>query len=190
MQQYLGEHFDDQHKRSLQLLDTDLLKQMNSILQFDQYIRMDWKMDSNLTYRQYIGRYGDSVNFQRVKALIEASKFIGYKNSGAKSLDFLPVLTHIGDHNEENWNYLFNVLKKEVMAGNISPVLVSIIVDRHYTGSQNKKPCSYYGRWQGRKLDLCDCKNVDKIRDEIGLPDLKTEYEIKKIKIPECYENK
>jgi hypothetical protein len=91
---------------------------------------------------------------------------------------------HISDHNDEQWNFIFEFLKREVIAGNITPTQVVTIATRHYGNNRN---CTYYGSTKRGANELCDCKNVDKYRAEIGLDNLLSEYTRLKMKIPECY---
>lgn len=168
-------------------IDTISYLEIEKILKWDQSIRHlspddveEKKTWSALTITV------DSMDFLRVKNLIETRGFPGYHKVGFKSELLIPILMHITDEHEERWDYVFNILKQEVMKGNITPNAVAMIADRHYENSINKR--FFYGVLPG-EYPFFDCKNVDKRRDEIGLPALKEEYPLYHRPIPTCYLN-
>ncbi len=166
-------------------VDTALMREIDDIVAFDQLVRTPEMIQStNRPYIAALGRIIDSINYQRVSALIRQGRFPGYHNFGIGASKYDQVLMHIGDHNEAEWQFIFNFLKSEVRKGNIMSKQVAAIATRHYG---NNKNCSYYGsKWRDVK-DLCDCKAVDKYRKEIGLGTLAEESKRRKPVMPDCY---
>ncbi len=188
---YLNASYESLRKTGWAKYDTVLIKETNSIEQLDQLVRKEFmhltamKADSNYNYLMFLQKQADSINYVRVASLLKSGKFPGYRNCGAfASLTF--TLIHLGDYGEAEWDYLFNSLKTEVLTGNVLPQEVATIADNHYQRGKGKL-CSYYGQWTGRTIELCDCNNIDKYRDAIGLGNLQTDYRSKEKVLPECY---
>ncbi len=194
LENHLAANYYQLRKKGWAQYDTALIKEANSIEDLDQFARHqlmkmpNGQADSNFNYLLFLGKQSDSINYVRVARLMKAGRFPGYHNCGAFA-SLTIVLIHLGDTGEDNWEYLFAQLKKEVLAGNIMPLEVATIVDNHYQRGRGKL-CSYYGQWTGRTTELCDCAQVDKNRDIIGLQDLQSEYKLKGKAIPECYSPK
>lgn len=166
-------------------IDTTVMREMDDIVAFDQLLRTpEMFQSSNRPYIAAVGRMIDSVNYQRVAALIRQGKFPGYHNFGIGASKYDQVLMHISDHNEAEWQFIFDFLKSEVRKGNIMSKQVASIATRHYGNNNN---CSYYGsKWRDVK-ELCNCKEVDKYRKEIGLGTLAEESKRRKVLMPDCY---
>ena len=188
---YLYANYEQMRKKGWSEYDTILIKEVNSIEHLDQFARNELmqltaaKVDSNYNYLAFLQKQADSINYVRVARLFESGKYPGYHNCGCfASLSI--VLIHLGDYHEDQWEYLFNRLKTEVLKGNVYPIEVATIADNHYERGRGKL-CSYYGHWTLRTAELCDCKEVDKYREMIGLGDLLTEYKSNDKALPECY---
>lgn len=187
--------FPPYHALFLQKVDPRIEQEMKEIAYLDQVCRRQEDMqynqlhknDTTTANRQHIkaiGRYIDSVNYLRVLNLIEQNKYPGFHNFGITASNYSPILMHISDHNETQWNVIHNFLKQQVHAGNIMPNEVVAIATRHY----QQKGCTYYGSIKWGLTKPCDCAQVDKFRTEIGLDNLKQEYERLKQKLPDCYQ--
>jgi hypothetical protein len=183
---FLDTHYEKLRAYGYANYDTALIKEVALINEMDQLVRTNWKDDSNIKYRMFIGRQIDSINYERVVNIIKSGRYPGFHNCGWYAGSISIIMMHITDSHDDRFQYIFNKVKAEVLEGNISPDEVATIADRHYTGTLTN-PRSYYGHWRGRSADLYDCKNVDKFRAEIGIEDLKTEYERAQLTIPECY---
>ena len=90
---------------------------------------------------------------------------------------------HVGDIGDEQWKFILNFLILEIKAGNMMQNQVVTIATRHY----RRYKCTYYGTQKWGLTKPCDCENVDKFREEIGLDSLKQEYQRLKLQLPECY---
>lgn len=112
------------------------------------------------------------------------------------ALVHLAQSTEVYSHNKKVCDSLFyqlmDLLKKEVIRGNLHPDDFAVIYDAAYSYRHNK---SYYGRELTLNpktgLNSCfpveDVDNVDARRAEIGLPPLWTFCKIYNIKLPENY---
>lgn len=180
----------------LKKVDPAIEKEMKDILYLDQicrgpddraYIddlhRHNDSLNPNFDHLRFVGGYIDSVNYERIVALIKRHKYPGYHNFGITSANYNVILMHVSDHSEDRWNFIFNFLKQEVMSGDIMPNEVVAIATRHY---QYKK-CTYYGSIKWGLTSPCDCAHVDQLRAEIGLDNLKQEYQRLQQKLPDCY---
>ncbi len=194
LENHLTANYNQLRKKGWAKYDTTLIKETNSIEDLDKFARNQlMKMtnglaDSNYSYLSFLQKQADSINYVRVARLLRAGRFPGYHNCGAFA-SLTITLIHLGDTGDDNWEYLFAQLKKEVLAGNIMPLELATVVDNHYQRGSGKL-CSYYGQWTGRTTELCDCAQVDKNRQEIGLQTLQDEYQLKEKAIPECYSPK
>ena len=191
---YLNLNYEQLRKKGWLKYDTVLINEVNSIERLDQYARNEFaklvaaKTDSNYKYLGYLQKQADSINYVRVASLFGSGKFPGYHNCGAFA-SLMIILIHLGDNQEDQWQFLYDELKTEVLAGNIMPLEVATITDNHFQRGRGKL-CSYYGQWTGRTTELCDCKNVDNYRAIIGLEDLQSEYKANGKTLQECYESK
>ena len=189
---YLNLNYEQLRKKGWLMFDTVLINEVNSIERLDQYARNEFaklvaaKTDSNYKYLGYLQKQADSINFIRVASMFKSGKFPGYHNCGAFA-SLTVTLIHLGDNQEDQWEFLYDRLKTEVLAGNILPLEVATITDNHFQRGKGKL-CSFYGQWTGRTTELCDCKNVDKYRAIIGLEDLQSEYKVNGKTLPGCYE--
>lgn len=186
LRNYLDANFVNIRKEAFPKYDTSLIKEVKLIMELDQLVHANQKFDSNLKYRTFIGLQIDSINYNRIVTLFEAGKYPGYHNCGVYASEINVIMMHVTDSHDDRYQYVMKRLKAEVLKGNISPLEITTIADRHYTGSL-VPPRSYYGHWQGRVAELYDCRQVDKFRAEIGLDDLKTEYAQDHRLLPECY---
>jgi hypothetical protein len=177
--------------------DTSVIHYMDKIMELDQLVRASFKFDTNYVYLRQIGRFTDSVNFLRVKKLIEDGQYPGSHKYGLQASKYSIVLFHIADDEEPRFEYIFDFMKKQVLKGDMTIGEVRAFATRHYgnTGGKYGKPCNYYGtkssyqkRWSD--LPLCECDKVDELRKEIGLETIKEYYEKEKIALPECYTRK
>lgn len=196
---YLSSVYSEARDAFLKKVDPEIEKEMKDILYLDQicrgpedraYIddlhRRNDSLNANFNHLKFVGGYIDSVNYERVVALIKRHKYPGYHNFGITSAGYNVILMHVSDHNEERWNFIFNFLKQEVMSGDIMPNEVVAIATRHY---QHKK-CTYYGSIKWGLTMPCDCEQVDKFRAEIGIDNLKQEYQRLQQKLPDCYHDR
>lgn len=178
----------------LNKVDPAIEKEMKEILYLDQICRrqedllynQQHKGDTTNPNRHHIrtiGRYIDSVNYYRVLALIKSNSYPGFHNFGITASNYSPILMHITDHDEEQWNTIFTFLKQQVHSGNIMPNEVVAIATRHY----QKQGCTYYGTIKWGLTTPCNCAQVDKFRAEIGLESLKQECQRSKQTLPACY---
>ena len=189
LHRYLNANFENIFREGYTKYDTTLIQEVKLIMDLDQMVHSVQKFDSNLKYRTFIGNQVDSINYERIVKLFEAGKYPGYHNCGVHASEIVIIMMHTTDSREDRFQYIMKKLKAEVIKGNISPVEITTIADRHYTGTLTN-PRSYYGHWQGRVAELYDCKQVDKFRAEIGMDDLKTEYAQDHRVLPECYEKR
>jgi len=183
---FLNAHYEKLRADGYPKYDTALIKEVALISEMDQLVRANWKNDSNVKYRMFIGHQIDSMNYERVVNMIKSGKYPGFHNCGMYAANISIIMMHITDSYDDRFQYIFNKVKAEALEGNISPDDIATLADRHYTGTLIN-PHSYYGHWRGRTADLYDCKQVDKFRAEIGIEDLKTEYERAHLAIPGCY---
>ena len=158
---------------------------MEDIMYLDQLLRSSKYGKGSELHAKYLGRYTDSVNFVRVKALIESGRYPTFANYGIMSSRYNIVLMHIGDHDEQEWQYLFSFLKQQVLKGDITTKEVVTIVNRHFISG--KTPCNYYGSSRHNAYPICDCNNVDAVRLEVGLDSMINEYRRVGKPIPDCY---
>jgi hypothetical protein len=182
--EYFRSIFPDYRQQFLTRIDTAVQQEMEDILYLDQLVHGGGYSKTNQPYMVEIGKLIDSINFKRVRALIEQDKYPGFHNFGIGSSKYSHILMHLGDETEERWNYMFSFVKKQALLGNITQKEVVAMATRHYAA---KGKCTYYGSVRRGETKLCDCNNVDRFRAEIGLDNLKSEYTRLGIKIPECY---
>ncbi len=191
---YFDANFQHLRRKFIAGTDSGLIQYMDKIIELDQMVHASFKLDTNFEYLKQIGHYIDSVNFVRIKKLVEDGKYPGSHKYGMQASKYTIVLYHICDEDEAKFEYLFEFMKKQVLKGDMTVGEVRAFATRHYgnTGGKYGKPCNYYGtkvsyqkRWSD--LPLCDCNKVDELRKEIGLETIKEYYEKEKIALPECY---
>jgi hypothetical protein len=190
--QYLLEIFPGYRAQFLKKIDPEIKKEMEEIAFLDQLCRKTndngFPSDTssiNFKHIRVIGRYVDSVNFERVAGLIRQNRYPGFHTFGINSADYDPILMHVSDIGEEQWHFIYSFLKRQLLSGDIMQNQVVAIVTRHY----RRNNCTYYGIKKWGLTTPCDCDQVDKFREEIGLESLKDEYTRLKQNLPECYQN-
>ena len=138
--------------------------------------------------------FTDSINYIRIKQLIKSKKYPGFHSHGIQSSNYTAILYHITDSDEDKFDYIFKFMKDQILKGDMTIEEVRGFVTRHYgnKGGRYGKPCNYYGtkysyqkRWSD--LSLCDCNQVDKFRNDIGLETLSAYYQREVIALPDCY---
>jgi hypothetical protein len=188
LRNYLDSNFISLATQFINRIDSNIVRKIDEMLLLDQYVRnLEANTEFSRVVRYNMMRVVDSMNYDQLSTLLDTC-FIGFKKFGPYSEYLIPLLMHTTDSDELKWSHIFRLLKTEVRKGNISPMNVAMIADRHY--SNVEKPSYYYGVLHHNNLPLFDCKRVDEFRREIGLPTLREEYEFYKLKIPTCYESK
>ncbi len=174
----------------LKKVDPEIAREMEEIRFLDQLCRnvfdKSYPFDtssSNFKCLRVIGHYSDSVNYDRVVNLIKHNRYPDFHNFGINSANYDPILMHISDIGEEQWNFIYDFLKKQLRRGAIMQNEVVAIATRHF----RSKKCTYYGTKKWGLYVPCDCEHVDEIREDIGLDSLKQEYTRLGQELPECY---
>lgn len=174
----------------LKKTDPQIEQEMKDIAFLDQMCRKTddkgYPRDTaslNFKHLRAVGRYIDSVNYVRVVDLIQRNKYPGFHNFGITSANYDPVLMHVSDLGDEQWDFIFNFLKQQLNSGDIMQNQVIAIVTRHF----KRDNCTYYGTEKWGLTTPCDCKQVDKFRAAIGLDSLKEEYSRLNKQLPGCY---
>lgn len=177
------------HRSFLSSIDTNLYRDLLKIMEVDQEPRnLEPTNPEETKARILMIKEADSINYLHIVDLFNQHKFPGYHQVGQDAELFVPLLMHVTDElaSDVKWNYVLKQLKREVRAGNITPLSVAMIGDRH---SMNNAKCFYYGLFTYDNLPLCNCKEVDKYRKEVALPSLAKEryYLLGRMQLPDCY---
>ena len=194
---FLKSNFVALYQTFLDTHDTVLINELTCMRQMDQMARgpiqklimkyrQHWEEDSNAHYLMVVQKLADSLNYIRFMRLLAQGRFPGYHLCGVAAADIGIMLLHL-DGSYVDWDLVQDALKKAVVDGDLDPGQVAGIIDRHYLGLLN--PVYYYGRirWNGN-YGFYDCKNVDKLRAEIGIETLRSEYLKEQRALPECYD--
>ncbi len=193
---FINEKFESLRNVFLSTHDTALIATLKSMADRDQVGRgpmeklaakdpTGWTKSPAYDSLASLQNPADSVNYFLSMQLFELGRFPGYHNCGAAAADFNLPLLHL-DKAYVDWDKVFKILKQAELAGDIDPSQLAAIVDRHYLRLANN-PCYYYGSLKWGDHAFFDCENVDKLRAEIGLESLRTEYERQKRALPACY---
>jgi hypothetical protein len=193
---FLRENFQLLHRVFVTSHDTAFIAELNAIYDRDQAGRRpieklvakdpkNWNKSPAFDSLRNIQNPADSINYFLAMQLFESGKFPGYHNCGAAATSFHFCMYHF-DKAYVNWDKVFRMLKQAALAGDIDPTQVASIVDRHYLRLDSNL-CYFYGSLDWGDHPFFDCKNVDKLRAEIGLEPLKTQYERQKRPLPACY---
>jgi hypothetical protein len=193
---FLTKNFRPLHEVFLSNYDTTLINGLKLVAERDQVGRgpieklaakdpANWSKSPAYDSLVLIQNPADSMNYVWVMQHFETGRFPGYRYCGAAAANLMLPLLHF-DKAYMDWDKAFGILKRAVLVGDMDPSQLASIADRHYLRLA-KNPCYYYGSLKWGDQPFYDCKNVDRLRAEIGLERLKTEYERQKRVLPACY---
>jgi|GEM_PF-5772889 hypothetical protein len=115
----------------------------------------------------------DSINYYSLLKIIKEPTFISTNLTLESKLGLGIILAHSATNNYANADSVFQLLKNEMLKGVVSPLFYSNSVDRYYM--YNKK-MNYYCQFFDEDFPIYDIINIDKRREEIGLPSLYQEF--------------
>jgi len=140
----------------------------------DQGIRNDFLKREHIDFGN-VYQAIDTLNFNRIIRFIESNGFPNKKLLGEKNYSFecvysaFPVLLHNAFLIATQEKY-FNLLLKEVTAGNLKPEGFSFLLDKYYWGkSENKETRRVFYGSQFGKPCIQTKEATNKARIEIGL---------------------
>lgn len=197
--------YDSLYKSSTSTLNWELLSEYTSVSKMDQIVRVgdmtkigqlcrDSGYSIDKITSALIGDI-DKLNLLRVIELIRKNGFLKYSETGGKIGIYNNVLFHsFSSCNRDQsiiWTYYFldSLLLSNVLVGKYPSSLYAFFKDRSYAYSCEKP--QKYGNWSGGSgviiQGLQDIENVDKLRNEIGLPPLFIQSLIDGFKLPKGY---
>lgn len=175
-------------KVHLKTLDIDLYTQILTIEALDNYVRIQYlensKRDSALLW-QLMDKV-DIVTLKSVLDIIKSNKgYPSMKQIGDASDEFYLLLLHTIDDEKEELA-LMPTFIKAIENGDLHPNQVAYLRDYH---EQARTKTQIYGtinpRWA--IVPIVDIQNVDKRRQELGLPTLEKSYAQYKWTLPKGY---
>ena len=179
---YISDEFDINYNKYLNT-ECDIVNSIKilCLLERDQMSRSfdacEILKDSNIYNCRVINILKfDSINYFDLLKIINNNLFDSKKLMYKAKLGLGLLLMHSTTNDYANHDSIFNILKKEMLKGVISPLFYANVVDRYYI--YNKK-INYYCNFFDENLPVYDIQNIDKRREEIGLPTLYEKYKSK-----------
>ncbi len=138
--------------------DTILFHQLDSVIKLDQSVRQfDWSDTTSITFKSSLKKMNiqDSLNRVWILNTIKEKGWMGRKLIGNDRISFI-LLLHI---HKEWFEKHSDILKKEIIKGNLNPSYLAGTLDRANFGTGNFKYASFLPGNMPIKEDTEEMKN-------------------------------
>jgi len=152
-----------------QLVNTyDLLLGLDKLLRkkLPDYAKSNLKQDC-----ESLIRYADSLNFVRVRELIQTGNGICKSRIGDYQ-DYIVLLMHITDYKKEDYDFIRDYCVEKVPKSEILIYDLLKLMLRHARDNENATLCDNYGFWKNIPVD-CNCTTMENLWREKGLGSFK-----------------
>ncbi len=189
MTSYIESNFIELYQSYEAGIDKNLLALYNDISTLDQtWRKQDNKVRNSFSDEYQILGYVDSLVTETFLSLFRKGIYFTVDNIGSKVSSKYAFYLHLADTKDTaKWNELLFHLKKEVVAGSLTPKHLAEIIDRHGITTSDSQCKPMGSNYFLDMYPLCDLKLVDERRNEIGLPALGFEYKLLFKKLPVTY---
>ena len=171
--------YETERKAHLFNFNFELYDKIERMYHNDTYVRSN-RFLGNDSVKYALMNEVDSLNFEKLQGIISEYGFPTTKDIGIVGMaDLRYVILHLGGtQSDEKWNYLNQILLKELKRGNYAPISYSNLIDR-----RNFNPPTQGGIYgtmlmSGSIIPVEDIDNLDSIRRTIGLYSLKRQAEL------------
>ena len=173
--------YEPARKEHLYQFDFDMYDDLSRLFFPDQYVRRYLRSSTSMydtLYNEVLGQV-DEVNFEKFKEIVAERGVPTSKEVGEDGMKMLwGLLLHFGGlEKEEDWNYVNDLLLREVERGNFDPTAYATTVDRREFGFNG---VGIYGYVAFRKgvVPVNEVEFLDERRYSIGLFSLKRQLEL------------
>jgi len=172
-----------EHKNNVTNLDIEYLKALHDIRGSDQTIRRLIEVPEE-TYAKL-----DSINFYRLKELIDEKGFPDYQKHGFEGSQIVIVLVHATRYGEKMYSEVMAILKSASDEGNIRSYAIAQMMDeRMRDGPKGKQLLGTRNIYRAEKFEpIAQPEIVDSLRFEYNLLRLNEQAIQEKRKLPEGY---